>query len=302
MSQGLRTRALNAGRAIFKLPALESLACRLAGGRTPDSLLARVPPNHYQYAPGTMRRAERHGVVYDLDLSDYTQWAMYFDIRDPAKELLLQTVAPGEVVIDIGANIGELSMRFARRVGEHGQVVGFEPFPSTFEVLQRNLDLNRLPNVSVWNVAIGGVDGYVEMMCHAGNAGENRVASEGGDGFIPVEAKTLDSFLEANPIPRIDLIKIDTEGYEMRVLDGAVRTIARHLPRLFIEVNDDHLREYGATAESVLGRLESWGYSMVRPEDGRAYNSASDLAGCHLDLLAVPGGPGVARTRAPIPE
>src|SRR5206468_2411069 len=93
-----------------------------------DEKLSSVPllrPDCVDYRGSPIRRAVRNGIAYDLDLADYVQWTIYFGIERDEKAVLFDLAKPGDVVLDIGTNVGEVLLNFARRVGPEGRAIGF---------------------------------------------------------------------------------------------------------------------------------------------------------------------------------
>lgn len=220
-------------------------------------------PDCVDYRGSPIRRAVRNGIAYDLDLADYVQWTIYFDIERAEKAALFNLARPGDVVLDIGTNVGGVLMNFAQRVGPGGRAIGFEPNPATLAKCQHNLSLNRFANVEVHGVALGDVAGEV-LLGHPqeGNAGADRIGSAG----IPVKLTTLDEF--AAGFDRIDLIKIDVEGFDLKVLRGGEQTLKRLRPTLFVELCDANLREQGDSAAKLVTWLERHGYRVRRAGEG----------------------------------
>ena len=167
------------------------------------------------------------------------------------RAVLLAGLGLGGVAIDIGANIGYITMLLAKAVGEHGHVVACEPMPENLEELRRNVSLNSLEQVRIVPVALGRRKGVANM-----TGDVNGVTSPGGDG-IQVEMRPLDSF----SLDRIDLVKIDVEGHEAEVLAGARALIRRAKPRLFIEVHPKLLPDCSELA-GELRDLEEHGYRL----------------------------------------
>jgi FkbM family methyltransferase len=225
-----------------------------------DDKLSSLPllrPDCVDYRGSPIRRAVRNGIAYDLDLSDYVQWTIYFGIERDEKAALFALAKPGQVVLDIGTNVGEVLMNFAKRVGPEGRVIGFEPNPATLAKCRHNLLLNAFENVELHGVALGDKSGEA-FLGHpqAGNAGADRIGSAG----IPIKLTTLDEF--AAGLDRIDLIKIDVEGFDLKVLRGGKQTLKRLRPKLFVELCDANLREQGDSAAGLVAWLERHGYRI----------------------------------------
>jgi FkbM family methyltransferase len=292
-----RTRLLNLGRRLAAFGPLERLVCGVTRGTVVGSLRARCAPNYYQFDEGTRRTGVDHeGLAYDVDIGTLQGWAWHFGIEDPGLRRLYAMVRPGDSVVDVGANIGEVSLRCARRAGPHGHVLAVEPFPPTFRSLRRNVELNpELPATPV-ELALGRRRGEAAMYVHQpGNPGANRIdggtagpGSGTNDATTAVAVTTLDEVVSRRGIDRIDLLKIDTEGYEMHVLAGAAATVSRFFPAIYLELSDANLRAQGATPAQVLRWLQERGYGLQEAVSGAPVHPDSDLGGVHIDVVARP--------------
>jgi FkbM family methyltransferase len=167
------------------------------------------------------------------------------------------------VVVDVGANVGSTVVPSARRVGPQGKVVCFEPHPRIFRCLQENVDVNGLQNVEAHNLAMGGTTG-VMAISDVSEDDTNRLVERGSGASIPVAR--LDDV--CRPLPHIDLLKIDVEGYELEVLAGAAETLekTRHL---CIEVSEGNLAQYGHRGQQILDILTEHGFQLFRFVDDR---------------------------------
>jgi len=133
----------------------------------------------------------------------------------------------GDIVFDIGAYVGDTALWFSKAVGPQGKVYAFEPEPGNFEKLKANLERNNVTNVIPLQLALSE------------NEGEMQVASAGGSSIMTqartgtsVKVTTIDKFVGANKLPRVDFIKMDVEGHELKVLEGAHETIKTFKPSL----------------------------------------------------------------------
>jgi FkbM family methyltransferase len=144
---------------------------------------------------------------------------------------------PGDVVVDVGANVGDWTMPFALRVGPKGQVIAFEPVPYLADAIAKTARINRHDWVEVHTLALSGEDGSAKFSVERGNSGGSRLGlAEGDFDVISVPTRRLDSILsERADVMKIDLVKIDVEGHEIEVLVGARNTLARFRPYLILE-------------------------------------------------------------------
>jgi FkbM family methyltransferase len=203
--------------------------------------------------------------------------------------VLMSEIRPGDVVADVGASIGLYTLAIARRVGPHGRVYAFEPDPSSADILHRLLDLNDLSErVEVVQKVVGAGPGRVEFV--AGGGSESHVRPNGARisrPTISVDVVTLDEMF-ANQ--KLDLVKIDVEGFEESVLVGAETILCdrTRAPRsLFVEVHPFAWGAFGTTDRSLLSRLERNNYSVF------------DLAGTPVEAMTEYGEV-VARRHEPV--
>ncbi len=170
---------------------------------------------------------------------------LYGEFAGDEVDSILSLVRPADHVLDIGANIGFHSLGLARRVGPSGVVIAFEPQRYCFQLLCANVTANQLAQVQCHRAAVGDTSGVcaIPLIDPAArhNSGATAVANATLDGAktetVPMIA------IDDLELPRCDLVKIDTEGFEDRVLVGLRQTLARHLPVLYVEVHDsDKLR------------------------------------------------------------
>lgn len=218
---------------------------------------------HVERTWGLPRLRTRFGVRFECDLHDKVTREIYyigFDRKDC--RILKRLVKPGDVVIDAGANIGYFSLLFAKWMGGRGIVHAFEPFPESARRFKRNLELNPQlePVVRLHQLALSEFEGRIGMnVPDQGNQGCNYLNDAGG---VEVEVATLDAFCDREHLARVDLIKIDVEGSEVAVLQGAERTIQRFRPVLMIEVNPSTLQNFGYCARDLIQAIGRHGYRL----------------------------------------
>jgi len=194
--------------------------------------------NTHCFENGNVRMvAGRHGhflfnkndLFIGRSLETYGEWS------EPCIALLLKCLSLGDTVLDVGANIGTFTVPFAKEVGETGNVHGFEPQRSAYQFLCANLALNEIQNATVHNAGVGNSNGSIDVPVLDPGVPQNfgalsLSATSEGD---PVRLITVDSLM----LEACRLIKIDVEGMEGNVLDGAANTIRRLQPLMFVENN-----------------------------------------------------------------
>lgn len=140
----------------------------------------------------------------------------------------------GDVVYDLGANVGYVSLLFARAVGAQGQVFAFEPLPANQQRLQQNLALNPALNITLVPAAAAEASGQAAFALH-GSDDMGHLATQPAANAIEVDTLALDDFAKSHPAPQ--LVKIDVEGAEARVLQGMAHVLRTYKPTLFIELH-----------------------------------------------------------------
>ena len=172
-------------------------------------------------------------------------------------DALFAALRAGDVVWDVGANVGYYTKRFAEAAGPAGHVVAFEPFPSTAERLRAQMQ--GVENHSLQVLALGAEAGSVTMQAGGDALGAtSRIVSDDEDG-VAIGIATGDGILGMGDVPPPNLVKIDTEGFELDVLRGMTKLLA--LPQLravFVEVHFGLLAGRGqpkapAEIERLLG-------------------------------------------------
>jgi FkbM family methyltransferase len=180
-------------------------------------------------------RACRHGLMLYLATDTIIGRALerYGEFAESENELMMELVKPGDVVIDVGANIGTVTLPLARRIQSHGKIYAFEPQRVIFQHLCANIALNGLLNVDARPAAVGASAGItnVPVLDTAVPANFGGVALSGSSTSEQVPVVAIDE-LKLN---RCALIKIDVEGMEAEVLRGAAQTVAQLRPAIYFE-------------------------------------------------------------------
>jgi FkbM family methyltransferase len=176
-------------------------------------------------------------------------------------------LAPGMTVIDAGANVGQYAMLASTRVGPRGRVHCFEPHPGVYRVLAGNLERAGCANVVARPLALAATPGSRDLFLQPiGNVGATSFKPSGAGRSgrrVRVKATTLDAYVKARRLGRVDLIKIDVEGAELEVLQGAARTLDANLDIvLVVEFLRENSRRFGYSVEELEAYLRVRGFRL----------------------------------------
>jgi FkbM family methyltransferase len=182
-------------------------------------------------------------------------------IRDEA--VFKRFLRPGDIAVDVGANIGSLTLTAASVVGNSGRVFAVEAHPLIYKYLTGNVRLNRLANVETFNVACGHETGVVNFSNQRSDD-QNSVSAEG----ISVPMRRLDDLVSLRQGMKIALLKIDVEGYEKRVLEGATGLLAR-TDVVYFESWKNHFDKYAYELRDIVELLNKFGFQIYRKSGER---------------------------------
>lgn len=195
-------------------------------------------------------------------------------LGEPELHELKSLVRPGTIVVDVGAHFGVYSYVLARLVGKEGRVIAIEPIAEDAELIERAARTLRLP-ISVVRCALSSRGGEAtlriprlggaEKTALATLEGQPQAGDTGAMAERTVPARRLDDVLRGIALP-VSFLKIDVEGHELAVLDGAMETIATHRPAILIEINHDL---GGRPVDAVFDRILGFGYRGEFLEAGK---------------------------------
>jgi len=178
---------------------------------------------------------------------------------------LKNSLRPGQTFVDIGANMGTYTLFAAKKVGPHGTVVAIEPSSRDFTRLKDNVELNKITNVHLLQVAASNYDGEADLLVATDeHSGHNTLGAFGYS--VPLQRKEkvrvmqLDHLVQQLQLTHLDVIKIDVEGAEYAVLQGATATIEQFNPSILLELSDRTLVHQGASSDKVWSFLTKRGY------------------------------------------
>jgi len=220
-------------------------------------------------------------------------YCRYFEAHE--RHFLNRFLRPGDVFVDVGANIGLFTLIAAERVSSKGQVLAFEPTAKTFGRLVDNVQLNKLPNVECFRLALSDSRGHLQLTASknghdAWNSLSTVALGESGEAEL-VEVVDWDQFARQRKLGgrSVTMMKIDVEGWESRVLEGGKEFFASSdAPVLQVEFTDAAAEAAGSSCQLLYERLQSFGYEMFvyDADNGRLVHEGRRPKYPYLNIIA----------------
>jgi FkbM family methyltransferase len=196
--------------------------------------------------------------------------------------VLDRLIVPGMTCLDVGANIGDVTLYMARLLNTSGHVFAFEPVPHVYERISKHVIRSGLAErVSVLPIALSNQNGRADIAFASQEVENQGMASLVNrsnsvvDSHTQIQTATLDSFVKANQVPSIGFIKIDIQGAELLFLEGASQTIEESRPVIAIEVSPEDLAKAGHSPPDI--------FTFFAKRDYRAFDCVS---GAHVEIDA----------------
>lgn len=246
------------------------------------------------------------GLFLHVDTASLLEWYLFFYGKYEAGtvSLIKRLMRPGSVGVDVGAHIGSYALLMGLMAGETGKVLAVEPYPPSFNRLVENIHLNRLKNVVPVQCALSDEKGTTTLYSYGSADGdiittfykenlkfprpdvppEARILME-----TPVEVRTLDDVVRQKECSRLDVLKIDVEGNEYRVLAGGQETIREFRPHIIFEYNPRTWKNAGCDFHAVQDFFSTMNYSLYVIQEGYLTKIEYGLP-AGANLLAVPKG------------
>lgn len=231
------------------------------------------------------------GAKFHIDTSSQLEWRLYFlgGIEPVVSDLIQELLTEDACALDIGANVGIHTIAMGRRA-RRGIVISCEPNPNVFARLKANVGLNDLSNVLCFETAVA--DSSDPVILHVPPDG---YLNQGRSSLIPIEdwagisvaSTTVDRLLGSIDHPPVALVKIDVEGWEGPVLDGARQTLTKFQPALIIEYEPRYWDLIGYSLEQVTGRLREIGYTQFYEVGRRALHAIRAEPPTAVNLVAL---------------
>lgn len=240
---------MSRGRGLGKKPLIKNILKNIEGNLKTE--FTEVQGSKMFLDPGDSLDLSINGVYGELDTKI---------VREQIKE--------GDIVVDVGANIGYYTLIFAQLVGKSGKVIAFEPEPKNFEILKKNIAINNYDNVIVEQKIVSEKCGSMKLYVSDSDIVGHRIQQMGNlENFVEVESVTLDDYMKKlNLDEKVNFIKIDVEGAEPNVLEGSKKILEKndHL-KIFTEFNREVVKNYGTDPKKMIDLLYEKGFEIYLP-------------------------------------
>jgi FkbM family methyltransferase len=231
----------------------------------------------------------RSGIKYSVDLRQVVDFGTFLGGWEKnTLDFLRKTLKQGDVVVEVGANVGAHTLYIAKLIGPMGHVYAFEPTSFALNKLQKNISLNPdLANITVRSDLVTDNDKSVPNMSI--NSSWTLSGERSPSIIRDFSVISIDSFVRENNINRLDLVKIDVDGYDFKVLRGASDAISNLRPIIFCELCEYTLRAQGDSIKDIFTMIESLGYSAYY-ENGERIGNVDDvlsMVGLHTSINGI---------------
>ncbi len=231
--------------------------------------------------------------INNYDIRFPAKWFRYFE-ADYEKEniaFLTKVCKKDMTIIDIGAHLGLMSVIMAKLIGNNGKVLSYEPTPKTFILFKKIISLNKFTNVIIpYNMAISNFKGLVDFFVDenegsnanslVGRKDKNRVSEK-------IQVNTLDNIIIDLKLQKLDLIKIDAEGSELDVLNGAVNTISKFKPIIILALHPPLIINNKHNIADIYDFIIKYNYEIVlngAVMDKETFCTKQDFFDVHLQV------------------
>jgi FkbM family methyltransferase len=284
-----KTKILNQFRKLFFAPFAEKFLLKRIFDTEGKTIWLKAIPPEYLYPKNSWRSYERNGIRLKLDISNVVDHLKYYAFKDEGFENFINKLKPDYIILDIGGNIGLTCLEFAKKVPS-GKVAVFEPSFSNFKRLQENISLNNFKNIVAVNKGIGDAAGEFKLYNVVdSNPGMKRILNAENAENYESETITIDTIenqLNQLNIREVHAIKIDVEGFELKVLQSAAIVLKNYKPVLFIELDDSNLKGQGGSAGQLIKFLSELDYKIYDAKNiHQPLKPDFNYANCHFDII-----------------
>ena len=254
---------------------------------------------------GDHRLIRRQGITYEIDLSEGIDLSLFIfgNFQNYVTHNRYVNLKDEAIVFDIGSNIGSMTLPFAK-VASRGHVYAFEPTEYAYHKLIKNISLNpklaeRITPVQLFlsdqTKSEHQIKAYSSWRVNGSALNTHPVHGGSIKSAVSVPSVTLDDYCEENKIETIHLIKIDTDGHELNVLKGALRTLKKCLPYVIFEIGLYVMKEQEIEFDDYYTYLNKIGYSLLNAKNGKVITRQNFSSQIPLlsttDVIAMPPKP-----------
>ena len=265
-------KKMSKGRGFGKNPIVKKILKNIEGNLKTE--FAEVQGSKMFLDPGDSLDLSINGVYGELDT-----------------KIIREEIHEGDIVIDVGANIGYYTLIFAQLVGKSGKVIAFEPESKNFEILKKNIEINNYDNVIVEQKIVSEKCGKMKLYVSDSDIVGHRIQQmKNLKNFIEVESVTLDDYMEKLHLDKkVNFIKIDVEGAEPKVLEGSNKILEENDQlKIFTEFNREVVKKYDIEPKEMIDLLYRNGFKIYLPnykENKINLTSANELLTSKETLL-----------------
>lgn len=266
----------------------EEVLFQLSNGKGDENFFVKILPRHFQYNSEDIRYVKRNGINYKLSLDNYNDFILFYGVNNQNKDVMYSLIKDGDVVLDIGTNIGEVILNIAKK-NINGKIYGFEPVDYNYEKLITNISLNNFKNIIISKLALSDKKEtlfYKEKKGHSGGISMNKEVNMDNN-YKTIDSVTLDEFVKEKRLDKIDFVKVDIEGFEMNFLQGAKETIKQFKPKLFFEIDEKKLIQQKTSPEELMEEIRFLGYKILDVESSIEIKPNERIK-AHFDIYCLP--------------
>ena len=206
-------------------------------------------------------------------------------------KIILEELSENMNCVDIGSNIGYYVLLENMKIGKNGKIWAIEPSPENFSTLKENIELQNGENIKAFNFAIGDKNGEIEfVISKKSNWSKVKSENESVDSenkVINVPLKTLDSFAKENNLERVNLLRMDVEGYENKIILGATQFLNQFKPTIMLEIHKMIMGE--KETRKILEKFKETNYEnqyfVPRIYDSQIIGNENDIKQVSIDDL-----------------
>ncbi|MFC1992422.1 FkbM family methyltransferase [Chloroflexota bacterium] len=243
------------GKGIGIIPGATALYDFIFWHLCPHKSILEIQGNKMYMNPKNLPKRFRNTFKY------FTKYQIHEELTT---ELFKKVVKDGDIVVDLGANVGYFTLLASKLVGKEGRVYAFEPEPLNYSILIKNIELNGYKNIISVQKAVSGICGTVKLFIDEKATGCHTLSQyDDKKEFIEVDSVTLDNFFKDRNHP-VNVIKMDIQGAEIAALMGMDRIIEQNDNlKIFAEFNPSLIQGMGHSAEEFVRMLlEKWHFSV----------------------------------------